>query len=133
MDDDKRLAIALLIMRIGVFVVMIMWSIDKIVNPGHAADVFKGFYFIAGMGAGLLTAIAIVQIILELAFLAGLFKTITYGYVLIVHAVSTLSSWRQYLDPLNKDNMLFLAAIPMLAACIALFMLRDRDRLLSAG
>jgi len=131
MDDDKRLAIALLIMRIGVFVVMIMWSIDKIVNPGHAAAVFEGFYFIPGMGAGLLTAIAIVQIILELAFLAGLFKTITYGYVLIVHAVSTLSSWRQYLDPL--DNMLFLAAIPMLAACIALFMLRDRDRLLSAG
>jgi len=131
MDDDKRLAIALLIMRIGVFVVMIMWSIDKIVNPGHAAAVFEGFYFIPGMGAGLLTAIAIVQIILELAFLAGLFKPITYGYVLIVHAVSTLSSWRQYLDPL--DNMLFLAAIPMLAACIALFMLRDRDRLLSAG
>ena len=131
MDDNRRLAIALLIMRIGVFVVMIMWSIDKIVNPGHAAGVFEHFYFLSGMGPALLTAIAVVQIILELAFLAGLFKTITYGYVLIVHAISTLSSWRQYLDPL--DNMLFLAAIPMLAACIALFMLRDRDRLLSAG
>ena len=46
-----------------------------------------------------------------------------------MHTVSTLSSWRQYLDPF--DNLLFFAAWPMLAACIALYLLRDHDNLLS--
>jgi putative oxidoreductase len=43
----------------------------------------------------------------------------------VLHGISTLSSYRQYLDPF--DNLLFFAAWPMLAACVALFLLRDLD------
>jgi len=46
-----------------------------------------------------------------------------------MHTVSTLSSYAQYLDPFN--NLLFFAAWPMLAACVALFLLRGHDTLLS--
>ncbi len=63
------------------------------------------------------------------AFVAGLFKTITYGAVLLMHAGSTLSSWRQYLEPF--DHLLFFAAWPMLAGCVALFLLRKDDTALS--
>lgn len=42
--------------------------------------------------------------------------------VLLLHGISTLSSYRQYLDPFN--NLLFFAAWPMLAACFALYLLR---------
>lgn len=129
-SDEKRLPVSLLLLRIGVFVVMALWSVDKIVNPGHAAGVFETFYFLEGMGAGTLAAIGVVQLLLEVAFVAGLFRTFTYGYVLVVHALSTLSSWPGYLEPF--DNLLFFAAWPMLAACIALFLLRDRDTLWSA-
>jgi putative oxidoreductase len=52
-------------------------------------------------------------------------KRISYGLVLIMHAISTLSSWQQYLDPFN--NLLFFGAWPMLAACYALYVLRDLD------
>jgi hypothetical protein len=45
--------------------------------------------------------------------------------VLLLHAVSTFSSYRQYLDPFN--NLLFFAAWPMLAACFTLYTLRDLD------
>jgi len=57
-------------------------------------------------------------------------KTITYGAVLLLHAVSTLSSWQQYL---GFDSLLFFAAWPMLAACYALFALRDLDTKFTLG
>jgi len=125
------LGISLFILRVTVFIVMAMWSLDKLLNPGHAAAVFENFYFLAGMGSTLLLVIGLVQLAIEIAFVLGLWKFWTYGFVLVAHTISTLSSWQQYLDPFN--NMLFLAAIPMLGACIALFLLRDKDRHLSLG
>jgi hypothetical protein len=53
-------------------------------------------------------------------------KRYTYGLVLVFHGVSTLSSWKQYI---LEPNLLFFAAWPMLAACIALYLLRDLDTL----
>jgi len=131
MTSKRSLEISLLLLRISVFIVMAMWSLDKLLKPDHAAAVFENFYFIAGIGAGVLLAIGLIQLAIEVAFLLGLWKFWTYGFVLVTHAISTLSSWKQYLDPFN--NMLFLAAIPMLAACIVLFMLREEDRMLTVG
>lgn len=128
---SERLKASLLILRVSIFVVMAMWSLDKLLNPDHAAAVFENFYFIAGLGAGVLLVIGLVQLAIEVAFVLGLWKFWTYGFVLITHAISTLSSWQQYLDPFN--NMLFLAAIPMLGGCVALFLLRDQDTKFSLG
>lgn len=127
----KHLGISLFILRVSVFIVMAMWSLDKLLNPGHAAAVFENFYFLAGMGSTVLLVIGLVQLAIEIAFVLGLWKFWTYGFVLVTHAISTISSWQQYIDPFN--NMLFLAAIPMLGACIALFLLRDDDQYLSLG
>ena len=124
---ENKLQWSLFLLRISVFVVMAMWSLDKILVPDHAAAVFENFYFISGMDAGILLVLGLVQLAIEVAFVLGLWKVWTYGFILATHTISTLSSWQQYLDPFN--NMLFLAAIPMLAACIALFLLRDHDRM----
>lgn len=130
-SSDRAIELSLFLLRVGVFIVMAMWSLDKLINPGHAAAVFENFYFISGIGTEILLVVGLAQLAIEIAFVLGLWKFWTYGFVMITHAVSTLSSWKQYLDPFN--NMLFLAAIPMLAACVALFLLRDRDRMLSLG
>lgn len=132
MSAKGNLELSLLLLRVGVFIVMAMWSLDKLIQPGHAAAVFENFYFISGMGTEILLVIGLVQLAIEIAFLLGLWKFWTYGFVLATHAISTLSSWKQYLDPFN-NNMLFLAAIPMLAACIALFLLRREDRMFTLG
>jgi putative oxidoreductase len=63
--------------------------------------------------------------VLVLAFLVGFKKRITYGLVLLLHAGSTFSSFTKYIDTFN--NLLFFAAWPMLAACLALYLLRDED------
>jgi hypothetical protein len=132
-EHDKKLQVSLLLLRLTVFLVMFMWTIDKFLNPGHAARVYEKFYYIAGMESVTMYAIGAIEMVVLLLFLAGYKKTYTYGAVLILHAVSTLSSFNQYLEPFAGPNLLFFAAWPMLAACFALFLLRDQDRMLSAG
>lgn len=121
---------ALLSLRLGVFLVMLMWTLDKFVNPEHAAGVFASFYGLDGLGTAIVMVIGVLELLLILAFVAGLYKRWTYGAVLVLHGLSTLSSWQMYL---GFENLLFFAAWPMLAACYALFILRDEDTLLTAG
>lgn len=123
----EALARSLLALRLGVFVVMLMWTLDKFVNPAHASKVFEVFYGIGWLNQNLSYIVGAAELLLIFAFVAGLWRRWTYGAVLILHAVSTLSSYKQYLAPF--DNLLFFAAWPMLAACLALYWLRDWDAL----
>ena len=131
MGKEKRLQVSLLLLRLGVFIVMLMWTVDKFVRPEHASAVYANFYFIEGLGHTVYVVIGAVELLVILAFVAGWKKGLTYAAVLVLHAVSTLSSYQQYLAPFEGPNLLFFAAWPMLAACIALYLLRDHDTLLS--
>ncbi|WP_133493379.1 hypothetical protein [Alcanivorax sp. 24] len=123
------LTVSLLSLRLGVFIVMFMWTLDKFLNPGHTSKIFTNFYGLGGLDSTVFTVLAILQMIIVLAFVAGVLRRVSYGLVLVMHAVSTLSSWRQYLAPF--DHLLFFAAWPMLAACLALYLLREEDALLN--
>jgi putative oxidoreductase len=130
--QNKSLPVALFGLRISVFLVMFMWTIDKFINPAHAGEIYEKFYFIAGLESSvLLIILAVVELVILIAFLAGLYKKFSYGFVLVIHAISTLSSFKQYLSPFEVPHLLFFAAWPMLAACVALFLLRDEDVLLT--
>lgn len=133
MTQQQNLATSLLLLRLSVFVVMLIWTIDKFVNPQHAAAVYEKFYFIPGVGPGALRAIGGLELALLAAFVLGFAKTWTYGLVLGLHAISTLSSFKQYFAPFEGANLLFFAAWPMLAACVALFLLRYEDRYLAVS
>lgn len=130
MTHHTRLQISLFLMRISVFVVMFMWALDKFVNPGHAAAVWANYYFVNGMPAFILYAIGALQIVIYLGFLFGVKKTFCTALVLVMHAGSTLLSYKAYLSPW-QGHLLFFAALPMLAACYALYVLRESDTLLS--
>jgi len=129
----KRLAISLFLLRVGVFIVMAAWTTDKFVNPSHAAGIFDKFYAIPGVGSALIWGLAVVVMIVVFAFVAGLRRRLTYGAILLLHGVSTLSAFRQYLTPFEGAHLLFFAAWPMLAACMALYLLRDHDNLFTLG
>lgn len=133
MYDQNRLALALFFLRITVFAVMLVWTIDKFVNPEHAAGVYAHFYFIEGLGATAMMLVGIGELVILGAFLLGLFRTFSYGAVLLFHAVSTLSSFQIYMTPFAENHLLFFAAWPMLAACLALFMLREADTMMTLG
>jgi putative oxidoreductase len=127
-----RLELSLLLMRLSVFYVMFVWALDKILNPDHAAAVFSKFYMFDGLGLEMAYAIGGIQIAIYLAFVVGMFKRVTYGVVLIMHGISTLSTWEYLVDPYVDEPkaMLFMAAVPMLAACLTLYLMRASDRFL---
>ncbi len=126
---NDRVPLALFLLRISIFLVMLMWTIDKFVRPEHAASVFDHFYGLRGVGRLVVFGLGAAELLLLIAFVLGLAQRFTYAAVFLLHAVSTFSSYRQYFAPFEKVNLLFFAAWPMLAACFALYYLRDLDTL----
>ncbi len=127
MNSGDQLPRALAFLRVSVFLLMFMWTIDKFLNPGHAAGVYAKFYFLGGLGTTIMYLVGLVELVLIIGFVLGVQKPLTYGAVLVLHGISTLSAFPQYLAPFDGPNLLFFAAWPALAACYALYVLRDRD------
>ncbi len=128
---SSKLALSLLLIRIGVGIVFFMWTIDKLMNPEHTARVFAAFYMIPSLSVAASLAIGTIQMIVVLAFVTGTMKKYSYMAIFIMHLVSTVSTYERYLDPWTGTNLLFFAALPMLAGCWALWFLRDQDALWS--
>src|SRR2546422_7386100 len=129
LNDHNRVGVALLVLRVTVFLVMLVWTLDKFVEPQHASKIMEHFYFIKGVSDSMIYIIGALELTMLVGFVAGFAKKWTYGLVLLSHAVSTLSSYNQYVHPLVAPNILFFAAWPMLGACFALYYLRDLDTL----
>lgn len=130
MTDEKRLQISLLGLRIGVFVVFMAWTLDKIVNFKHNSGMIKHYYNV-DVSETFLLVLGVAELILLLAFLAGKYKTLTYGVVLFAHTVTTLVSGKRLFPPYEIHQLLYFGALPMLAACLALFLLRERDTMMT--
>jgi len=132
MTKDSKLEASLLLMRLAIAAFLLVWAMDKVIAPEHAQAVFSHFYF-SELSQPALKAIGIVQMVVIAAFAVGFARFWTYGAVLVMHTASTASTYAQLLNPWGGEGpqLLFWAAVPVLAAMIALFVLRDRDRLLS--
>lgn len=123
----EKIELSLFGLRLGVFIVLLMWALDKFFNPEHAEIVFKVFYSIPELGASLSYLIGGLQLALILSFLIGFQKRWVTLIILIIHLSSTLVSFGRYIDPWSGSNLLFFAAWPMLAAIFALYLLREFD------
>ncbi|MBO6548452.1 MAG: hypothetical protein JJ964_02385 [Rhizobiales bacterium] len=130
--EDRTLMISLAVMRLSTAFFLSIWAIDKILNTSRAGKTFSKFYLSVDEGT-IILALGCLQLLIIFLFAAGLFKFFSYGAVTLMHTVSVAASYQIYMDPLGRPNILFWAAIPVLAGMIALFLLRDRDRCLTIG
>ena len=122
---EQKLAIMLLMLRLSIGLVFFMWAIDKFVEAEHAINIMKGVYGIPFGSEALVYAMGIGQLVLTLAFIAGIKKDISYLLVLIFHGMTTLASFPFYLEPIK--HLVFFTSWPMFAACCGLYMLREYD------
>ena len=128
MRTDKTLKISLFLIRVSLAAFFLVWAIGKLVAPEITQAVAESYYASA-VSSSASTVFGILQLLIVLLFLAGLFKTWTYGAVLGMHAVSVIVAYGRFLDPYTAPNYLFWAAIPTLGALIALFLMREQDQL----
>ena len=130
MTDSRKIQVSLAIIRISTAIFFLIWSLRKLIQPESTQKIFSNFYFMEVPLAFSYIA-GVIQTLIILAFLVGLFKTWTYGALLGMHIVSVLSTYQRLLNPYESPNTLFWAAVPALGGLIALFLLRDKDEFLT--
>ncbi len=132
-SDTKSTAYALFILRITLAVFFLIWALEKLLLP-ETANGIAGYFYGFKLPGGVLTVVGLIQVALVLTFAAGAHRTLTYGSVAVYHICSTLSTWFILIDPYGRTTSgiphhLFLASVPVAAACIALFLMRKQDTL----
>ncbi len=126
------LPLALLVLRVSLVVFFAVWMLEKFVRPESTVAITEAFYGLP-LTTGVVYAIGTVQAVLLVLFATGVARVFSYGFFMLIHAVSMLVSYEPLLRPFEGSNHLFHAGIPALGALIALFLLRDEDRLLTLG
>ena len=59
MDESFRIKLSLSFLRISVFIVMLMWTLDKFLRIEHSQTVFTKFYGIPDLGEGFMYGVAL--------------------------------------------------------------------------
>ena len=124
---------ALFILRISIALFLVPWVIEKFTQPEMTGKIFKAFYFVDNLPILGSYVIGALWAVLLVAFTVCFAKRYSYGLVMALHGVGTLTTWSRLLPWLETHNHLFLAAIPTLGAMIALYILRDHDTFLTVN
>lgn len=131
-ESERRIAQALLVLRLTLAIFLFQWGMEKFLHPEYTQGIGKAFYGIE-IGNSLAYGIGTVQLIIVACLVLGLFKRIAYGAVTLMHGITVLVSYKQLLDPYGVASgkpyyHLFVASVPVLGAFILLYMLRGYDR-----
>ncbi len=124
---NAKLKLSLFILRVSIFIVMLVWTVSSFLNP-HSNTIFNNLF---DLSYSTVYVVSTIEFILIGGFLLGLFKTTTYGAVLLIQAISVFSVIDKFFKPFAGSNLLFFASLPMLAACFMLFFLRKKDTFFS--
>lgn len=130
-EPGDSLPAALLVMRLTIASFLFAWASLKFTRPEWTVNVWTNNYGQAWITADYAYAVGTAQIVLVLAFASGLWRTLTYGVVTLMHATGIASASAQLLDPTSYPKNLLWAAVPTLGAMVALFLLRRHDNWLS--
>lgn len=127
---NYNLKLPLFLTRLSIFYFLLPWQLMRFTKPDAIVGIAKKHYKF-DMPGGLTTITGVVMMALLIAFLLGVKKRITYGLVLVLHALGTLMTLPRLIVGVGEFNILFLAAIPTLFAMLLLYILRDEDTMFS--
>lgn len=123
-----RLALPLPLLRLSLGLFFLQWGVEKFVVPGTTTAIFRNFYGLSVDGV-LPSLLGGAQIAISLAFIAGVVPRVSYGLVMLLHFVTVIVTIPRLISPWNPvSNHFFIAGVPVLAAFVTLYLLRDDDR-----
>lgn len=122
MLETSKLPRALL--RISLGYLMVIWGVDKLVDPAHGLAVSNRFYFGLFSAPWLMTGFGVMQLILGGLVMAGLWRRYTYPLVAVITGMTLVGVWRSIVDPwgwyLTGTNALFYPSLVIFAAAVVL-------------
>lgn len=125
------LKISLFILRYALTAFLAVWVVEKFLEPETTQAIWGRFYGFDDLSLNASYIIGGVQAVALLAFVTGFAKFFSYGFWLVCHGYGTIMSYGPLLNPYEGSNHLFWAAVPVLAAFLALFLLRNEDTILA--
>lgn len=126
----RQFGAALAILRIALGLFLLVWGLEKFIVTERSVAIYGYFYGIS-VSTTVTYALGALESALALAIIIGAFRRWSYGIALLVHAATTVATVRLIIDPWGlisgEPQHLYLAAVPILAAFAALYLLRDLD------
>ena len=130
-DFDKRDALALLLLRLGLTWFLFVWSVNKILAPEQYVRLW-GYFHGVDIGATLPYYMGGAQIVICVAAALGLWRRVSYGLLFAMHLVTIVIILPRLAAPfviennfpVNRNSAVALAA---LAGFAALWLMRHRD------
>ncbi len=132
-DLDRKDALALFVLRLGLIWFLFLWAAHKIILPGQYRNLAKNFDGIEPSNTAIYFA-AGVQIFILFFALIGVFRLFSYGAMLVMHSFTVSRRWEGFLDPfalneagtfpINRNQVIDLA---VWGGMVALVLLIHRD------
>jgi len=145
MLSTTRLNIALLILRLGIGAFLFVWASLKFLRPEWMVNVFKNTYKLEWVTQDHAFIVGGLQMLVVVLFLLGVWRTATYGFVMIMHGtgvvgsllnggllfkgglIKAISTGNFAIGYINFPANLLWTSVATLAALVALFLLRHHD------
>ena len=105
---ERRLPLALAILRVTTGVFFLVWALEKLVKPDVTAAIWDKFYGIP-LEVNLSYPLGILNTLMSLALIVGFKRRFTYAYWTLFHFISVASTWNYLIKPFGGPNHLFLA------------------------
>ncbi len=124
---------SLLFLRVSIALLVLLWGIDKVVDTDHAIAVSDNFYLGLLSFPGLMPILGILQSVVALLALVGLFRVVVDPLILLINLGSLAGVWRSILDPwgwfLEGTNVLFFPSLVIAAGCLVLIAFQGQETL----
>lgn len=124
---NTKLAASLLIIRLTIASFFGVWASLKFYRPEWFENVFTNMYGLEFVTRDLSTYVGVVQMALVALFAIGLWRTFSYGSLMLMQGAGVLGSQPNLMNYTNYPNNLMWAAVPALGAAVALFIMRHED------
>lgn len=126
--------IALLIMRIGTGMLLVLWGGVRLLKDGMGPNLANKYYGGVANDGTLQLVFAGFEVALGALVVLGLLRRFTLPLSALILVGGALPIWRHFLDPygmyLHTDaNLLFFPSLTVAGAALALIALRDMDTL----
>lgn len=127
---------SLLLLRVSTGLLLLVWGLVRVVEPGIGAHVSEKYY--AGLGSAHMIQMGwgLALLVIGTLTIAGLWRKIVYPAQAVVLVTGALSIWKYLLDPLGlwllsreDSQILFFPSLAVAAATLVLLAFRDEDSL----
>ena len=122
---------SILMLRVSIGLLLVFWGLDKLVNTEHAVAVSDKFYLGLFSQAMLLKIFGVVETIIGVIIVLGIWRKYTYPLMILMNTVSAIGVWKSIIDPwgwyLQGTNVLFYPSLIILAGSLVLLAFMEFD------